>query len=205
MPSYLERDDASLVHMARFFADESLPMDAHFYLYDFSALDSVLNRLKQKGDPVILMGVTFALLDFAKAYPRAFPELTVIETGGMKGRGPELIRPALHARLAEGFSDASISSEYGMTELLSQAYWRENVFHTSATMRVFPREIEDPLVRARWGQTAALNIVDLANIDSCAFLATDDLGRVRPGGKEFEVLGRLDSAEIRGCNLMYTG
>jgi len=205
LPSYLERNDASLVHMARFFADGSLPLDDHFYLDDFRALDSVLNRLQTEGNPVILMGVTFALLDFARAHPGSFSNLTVIETGGMKGRGPELVRAKLHEQLAEGFSGSSIRSEYGMTELLSQAYWKNGVFRCPPMMRVFPREIEDPLQVAGWQKTAALNIVDLANIDSCAFLASDDLGRVREGGKEFEVLGRLDAAEIRGCNLMYAG
>lgn len=203
LPSYLERDDASLVYMAKEFAAHALPLDKHFYLDDFAALSKVLKQLETTGKRVVLLGVTFALLDFASAYPERYPGLTVIETGGMKGRGPELIRPELHRQLQMGFQGAELRSEYGMTELLSQAYWRDGRFHVAPTMRVFPREITDPLSLGGWGQSAALNIVDLANIDSCAFIATEDVGRVKEGGKQFEVLGRMDTAEIRGCNLMY--
>ncbi len=203
LPSYLERDDASLVYMAQEFAARSLPLEKHFYLDDFAALSKVLQQLQSMGKPIILLGVTFALLDFALAYPGQFQGLMVIETGGMKGRGPELIRKELHQKLQLGFRGAELSSEYGMTELLSQAYWREGYFWVAPTMRVIPREITDPLTVGDWGQSAALNIVDLANIDSCAFIATEDVGRVSEGGRKFDVLGRMDTAEIRGCNLMY--
>ncbi len=203
LPSYLEREDASLVYMAQEFAARSLPLEKHFYLDDFAALSKLLQELQSTGKRIILLGVTFALLDFATAYPGPFKGLTVIETGGMKGRGPELIREELHKKLQIGFRGAELSSEYGMTELLSQAYWREGYFRAAPTMRVIPREITDPLSAGAWEQSAALNIVDLANIDSCAFIATEDVGRVRKGGVDFEVLGRMDTAEIRGCNLMY--
>ncbi|GEM_PF-167864 len=203
LPSYLERNDASLVYMAQEFADQSKPLPKHFFLNDFEALSVTLNRLLSDETPVVLLGVTFALLDFARQYPGDYKGLTVIETGGMKGHGPELVRPALHRELKENLRGVNISSEYGMTELMSQAYWKDGYFEAAPTMRVFPREITDPLAVAAWEQSAALNIVDLANIDSCSFIASSDLGRVQPGGKKFEVLGRMDHAEIRGCNLMY--
>ena len=203
LPSYLERQDASLVHMAKAFTNRSQPLPKHFFLDDFSSLARLLDRLVKEDKPIFLLGVTFALLEFAEKHPGHYEGLTVIETGGMKGRGPEWVRPELHAKLRAKLRGANISSEYGMTELLSQAYWGEGYYRASRNMRVFPREITDPLARGPWEHKAALNIIDLANIDSCAFIATSDLGRVQKGGRIFEVLGRLDQAEIRGCNLMY--
>ncbi len=205
LPSYLERRDASLVYMAKHFAALGKPLSRHFYLDDYEELHWQLRNLMQAGQPVILLGVTFALLDFAAAYPGKYEQLFVIETGGMKGRGRELIRPELHRTLHSTFREAEISSEYGMTELLSQAYWQGGRFSSPLSMRVFPRDMNDPLRTGDWHSHAAFNIVDLANIDSCAFIATDDMGKVEKGGRRFEVLGRLDEAELRGCNLMYTG
>lgn len=205
LPSYLERQDASLVYMAKYFAGLGRPLPEHFYLHDAEGLHRQLRDLMQSGQPAILLGVTFALLDFANEFPGDYSQLLVIETGGMKGRGHELIRTELHRILHAAFKGADISSEYGMTELLSQAYWQGDRFWSPLSMRVFPRDMNDPLQSGGWDSHAALNIIDLANIDSCSFIATDDLGQVEKGGRKFDVFGRLDEAELRGCNLMYTG
>jgi hypothetical protein len=162
----------------------------------------VLTGLKAKGQKTILLGVTFALLDFAEAYAIEFPELIVMETGGMKGKREELTREEVHAKLTTAFGVAAIHSEYGMTELLSQAYSKgEGIFQTPAWMKVLVRDVYDPMRLEKENKTGAINVIDLANLYSCSFIATNDLGKMNEDGS-FEVLGRMDNAELRGCNLM---
>jgi hypothetical protein len=202
LPSYLERNNSSLVYMA----DKLIALSGHeksgFYLYDLHALNENLLQLREKGQKTILLGVTYAMLDLVAAYPISFPDLIVMETGGMKGRRREMIREELHDILCEGFGVAMIHSEYGMTELLSQAYSHGNgVFETPPWMRVLIRDSNDPLSLISSGKTGGINIIDLANLYSCAFIGVQDLGRLLPGGG-FEVLGRFDRSQMRGCNLL---
>ena len=158
--------------------------------------------MKAAGQKTILIGVTYALLDFLEAYPINFPELIVMETGGMKGKRKEMVREELHEVLKAGFGVSAIHSEYGMTELLSQAYSAgEGIFNCPPWMKIVLRDTNDPLSLLKNQQTGGINVIDLANINSCSFIATQDLGRVYPDGS-FEVLGRFDNADIRGCNLL---
>jgi phenylacetate-coenzyme A ligase PaaK-like adenylate-forming protein len=203
LPAYLERTGSSLVYMAEDFVRASGHPSSGFFLYDTDRLLGVLDELRAAGTPTLLLGVSFALLDLAER-PDA-PDLswaTVMETGGMKGRRREMTRMELHALLSSAFRCQSIHSEYGMTELFSQAYAPEaGTFVPSPTLRALSRDPYDPLRLQAPGRTGGLNLVDLANLDTCSFLATDDLGRVSTDGT-FEVLGRFDAADIRGCNLM---
>ena len=202
LPSYLEREGSSLIYMARDMIEQSANPDSGFYLYNHDELYRQLKQQQQKGRPTLLIGVTFALLDFVERYPLQFPQLIVMETGGMKGRRKEMIREELHQLLCSGFGVKTIHSEYGMTELLSQAYSKGNgIFACPPWMRVLTRDTNDPLSLISSGQTGGINIIDLANINSCSFIATQDLGRVYPNGT-FEVLGRFDHSDIRGCNLL---
>ena len=188
LPSYLERRNASLVQMAKVLMEKSGHPDCGFYLDEWEQLKEVLQRCEAKGQKVLLLGVTFALLDFAEHYPMQLEHTIVMETGGMKGRREEWTREQVH-------------SEYGMTELLSQAYAKtDGIFSPTATMKVLVRDINDPLEVNAHG-TGCLNIIDLANIYSCCFIATEDIGRLSPDGS-FEVLGRMDHAALRGCSLM---
>jgi hypothetical protein len=201
LPSYLEREHSSLVYMVdRLIRDSGHP-DSGTFLHDLEGLAGLLQRLDACGQPVFLIGVTFGLLDLALAYPMRLRHTTIVETGGMKGRGAEPIRLQVHERLKEAFGVAAVHAEYGMTELLSQA-WSDGggTFRTPAWMRVLVREEEDPLAVTRSG-SGALNIIDLANAGSCCFLATDDSGRVAADGA-FEVTGRLDGSDLRGCSLL---
>ncbi len=201
LPSYLERQDASLVHMARMLMARSGHPDGGFYLDDFARLASTLRRLEEAGQQTLLLGVTFALIDFAEAYPQTLRHTTVMETGGMKGRREEWTRREVHDFLKARLGLPAVHSEYGMTELLSQAYAAaDGLFRPSSTMRVFARDEQDPLDVRATGR-GALNIIDLANHDSCAFLATEDLGIVHVDGC-FEVIGRMDHSALRGCSLM---
>lgn len=203
LPSYLERPNSSLVYMCRKLIELSQHPESGFYLSDFEKLYATLKELSQKHQPAIFIGVSFALLDFAERYQLEYPELIVIETGGMKGRREEIIRKALHETLQQSFIGSSVESEYGMTELLTQAYARDgNHFQSAPWMKVFVRDVNDPISLLPEGKMGVLNIIDLANIYSCPFIATDDIGIVHQDGT-FEVLGRLDHAEMRGCNLMY--
>lgn len=204
LPSYLDRQNASLVHMVSHFMDISEEQDEHhFYLLDFRELFDQLNIFRKQNKKVILVGVTFALIDFAKNFQGEFENLIIIETGGMKGRGSEPVRAEIHDFLRRKLKPSAIGSEYGMTELMSQAYLLDDEYFTCPqSMKVLPRDITDPLSKAKYGKTCCLNIIDLGNVHSCCFLATDDLGVVEKNGK-FKVLGRLDHAEIRGCSLMY--
>lgn len=204
LPSYLERSGSSLVVMAEGMIKRSAKKESGFYLYNHEELAQVLHNLQKQQQPTLLMGVTFGLLDFAESISAMdFPQLRVMETGGMKGRRKELIRAQVHALLKEKFPSSPIDSEYGMTELLSQAYLKNSeLFACPPWMRVYTRDIADPLGEPQQnGSRGALQIIDLANKDSCCFLAISDQGRVFENGT-FEVYGRLDKSEIRGCNLM---
>ncbi len=203
LPSYLERANSSLIAMADHFIRHSRHPESGFFLYEHEELLDVLRRCSAQDLPVVLLGVSFALLDLAENHPQPLASsVTIMETGGMKGRRRELTRSELHQVLKRAFDQPAIHSEYGMTELFSQAYSRgEGIFAPSPTMRVLVREVTDPFHRPPAGRSGALDIIDLANIDTLAFLATDDLGRVYEDGT-FEVLGRLDASDIRGCNLL---
>jgi hypothetical protein len=201
LPAYLERTGSSLVVMADDFIRRSRFPESGFFLNNLAELADVLAR-RAPGTPVLLLGVSFALLDFAEQFPLHLSGVTIMETGGMKGRRKEITRSELHAILTTAFGVEAIHSEYGMTELFSQGYARGgSVFTPSATMRVVTTEINDPFCGAKPGKPGQVNIVDLANIDTCSFIATEDLGRSWPDGT-FEILGRMDTAEMRGCNLM---
>jgi len=201
LPSYLERKNASLVHMAQTLMAYSGHPDGGFYLDEWAHLAALIARLEQNGQKVLLLGVTFALLDFAAAYPMSLRHTIVMETGGMKGRREEWTRKQVHDYLKQQWQLENVHSEYGMTELLSQAYaMKDGVFSPAHTMQVLIRDINDPLDVKRKG-LGALNIIDLANLHSCSFIATEDIGNIAADGT-FEVLGRMDHAVLRGCNLM---
>lgn len=202
LPSYLERKGSSLIYMADAFIRESRHPESGFYLYEHEKLAEKLNLLDEKGEKVLLIGVSFALLDLIEKYSFQLKNTLVMETGGMKGRRKELTRQELHSILCKGFGVGKIHSEYGMTELLSQAYSKgDGIFKCPPTMSVLAREAEDPLSILENGKNGGLNIIDLANIHSCSFIATQDLGKIGIDGS-FEVLGRFDNSDIRGCNLM---
>ena len=202
LPSYLEREGSSLIYMAADLIKQSGNADSGFYLYNHADLYHKLLVLQKQKKPTLLLGVTFALLNFAELYQLSFPELIVMETGGMKGRRREMIREELHQVLCGGFGVETIHSEYGMTELLSQAYSKGNgIFNCPPWMKVVTRDTNDPLALLNSEKTGGVNIIDLANINSCSFIATHDLGRVYNNGS-FEILGRFDNADIRGCNLL---
>jgi hypothetical protein len=205
LPSYLEQGQSSLVAMVEYFAKESGQTQAAFFLHDHAALLQALASAKRDGTRrVMLLGVSYALLDLASAYAGT-PELqglTVLETGGMKGRRREMIREELHAELQVAFGPQGIHSEYGMTELLSQAYSTgEGRFFCPPGLRILLREPSDPFSIDAARPAGAINVIDLANIDSCAFIETKDLARQHADGS-FEVLGRLDNSDVRGCNQM---
>lgn len=200
LPSYLERTGSSLVAMANDFVLASGSIHSGFYLNDLDALATALDSLRD-GRKVLLLGVTFALLDFAEQFELDLSHCVVMETGGMKGRRPEITREELHGILTRSFNVPVIHSEYGMTELLSQAYSTgAGLFKCPPTMRVLLREIDDPFSPEYRG-TGVIRVIDLANHHSCAFIESQDLGRVHENG-DFEVLGRLDNSDLRGCNLL---
>ncbi|UJH66197.1 acyl transferase [Allomuricauda sp. SCSIO 65647] len=202
LPSYLERQGSSLVFMVEKLIQQTQHPESGFHRYDHKALHQKLKHLEANKAKTILIGVSFALLDFAESYPHPLKHCTVMETGGMKGRRKELIRSELHLILSHAFGVDVIHSEYGMTELLSQAYSKGNGrFKTPPWMKILIRDTEDPLTYPIFNKTGGINIIDLANIDSCAFIATQDLGKANKDGS-FEVLGRFDHSDVRGCNLM---
>jgi hypothetical protein len=202
LPSYMERGNSSLVYMADKLISESKKNASGFWLYQMEELYDLLDVLKSGNRKTILLGVTFALLEFAERFKIDFPDLIVMETGGMKGRREELTRDELHRILHIGFGVQHIHAEYGMTELLSQAYSKQmGVFHSPTWMRVFTRDIYEPQYLQMNSSSGALNIIDLANLYSCSFIATEDFGKANADGS-FEVNGRIDAAELRGCNLM---
>lgn len=201
LPAYLERKNSSLVKMAHDLITESGHPDSGFYLYDFEKLAVTLQALEEQGQPTLLIGVTFALLDFADKFPQKLRRTVVMETGGMKGRKKELTREEVHSFLEEKLGLPNIHSEYGMTELLSQAYSKgKGIYHCPPWMRILRRDENDPLTLSYDGQ-GLINVVDMANIYSCSFIATDDVGILYPDGS-FEVRGRLDNSDIRGCSLL---
>ena len=201
LPAYLERSHSSLVLMVHELIGSSGHPDSGFYLYDHDALHAVLQRLERQGQKTLLIGVTFALLDFAEKYAMSLRHTVVMETGGMKGRRREITRSELHDYLKERLGVPSIHAEYGMTELLSQAYSPgDGLFACPPWMRALVRREDDPLEVNLQGE-GLLNIIDLANAWSCSFLATEDIGRIGPDGR-FEVSGRADNSDIRGCSLL---
>ena len=206
LPSYLEKGNSSLVAMAKYLMQESGHPDNGFYLNNLDQLVSQLLELESQSQPVILLGVTYALMDLAERYNLALKHVIVMETGGMKGRKKEITRAELHGLLRERLGVQDIHAEYGMTELQSQAYAvKDGIFRASSTMQVLLRSPDDPF--EMWhasqypGRTGIINIIDLANIHTQAFIATDDLGRFSQDGG-FEVLGRVDNCDIRGCSLL---
>jgi phenylacetate-coenzyme A ligase PaaK-like adenylate-forming protein len=202
LPSYLEREGSSLVYMAEKLIELTNNPLSDFYLHDYEQLAAVLSDLKQSSKKVLLIGVTYALLDLAEAYPMHFPELIVMETGGMKGKRKELLRTEMHNILKAAFGIENVCSEYGMTELLSQAYsLKDGIFECPPWMKVMIRDMNDPLTFLDNGKTGGINIIDLANLYSCSFIATKDLGR-KVNDHSFEMLGRYDNSDVRGCNLM---
>ncbi len=204
LPAYLDRPDSSLVDMVHAFMSGGGQNESGFFPSVNSELVTRLQRLHDRNAEVVLIGVTFALLDLFEQFDiPVWDNLMVIETGGMKGRGKEFTREEVYHRLRSKHKDLKIASEYGMTELLSQAYKTEDHFMPSPQMKVTIREISDPFGNAGFNQRGVINVIDLANLDTCAFIATDDIGIVYPNGR-FDVLGRLDHSDLRGCNLLYT-
>jgi hypothetical protein len=201
LPSYLERDNSSLVVMVDALIRQSGHSESGFYLYDHEALFHLLQQLERRGQKTLLIGVTFGLLDFAEQYSLSLHHTVVMETGGMKGRRREMTRGELHAFLTHRLGVKTIHAEYGMTELLSQAYSpADGLFSCPPWMKVLVRSEDDPL-EVRAGGEGILNIIDLANRWSCGFLATEDVGRVHQDGR-FEVSGRVDNSDLRGCSLL---
>lgn len=202
LPSYIEREDSSLVYMVSRLIERSLsPQSGFFSRYTDELVETILS-LEAKGQPTMLIGVTFALLEMAKSHRLSLKSTVVMETGGMKGRGPELTRFELHKILTDAFGVKAVHSEYGMTELLSQAYSTgQGRYHCPPWMAILTRDPLDPYSVLPVGKPGGINVVDLANINSCSFIQTDDLGVIHPDGT-FEVLGRLDGSVMRGCNLL---
>ena len=202
LPSYLEREGSSLIYMVEDLIQMTQNSESGFYLHNHDELIEKLLRLDEAGQNVILIGVTFALLDLIENRKFQLQNTIIMETGGMKGRRKEMIREELHEQLCEGFGVTAIHSEYGMTELLSQAYsLGEGVFECPSWIQILVRDTEDALTYVPEGKTGGINVIDLANINSCSFIATQDLGKKKPNNS-FEVLGRFDNSDIRGCNLM---
>lgn len=202
LPSYLEREGSSLIYMVDDLIKMTNNENSGFYLHNHDELIEKLLRLESEGQNVILIGVTYALLDLIENRKFQLKNTIIMETGGMKGKRKEMIREELHQQLCEGFGVSSIHSEYGMTELLSQAYsLGEGVFECPNWMQILIRDTEDALTYVEGGKTGGINVIDLANINSCSFIATQDLGKI-VANNTFEVLGRFDNSDIRGCNLM---
>jgi len=202
LPSYLEREDASLVYMVKVLMEAGKQNEEQFYLHNYEKLAEDLQAHDRGKRKILFIGDTFALLRFASKYPMDLNDAVIMETGGMKGRGRELTREEVHERLKSAFGVASVHSEYGMTEMLSQAYSAgEGLFEPAPTMKVSLRDIHDPFEPKAAGETGVIRVIDLANLYSCSFLETADLGKVHADGR-FEVLGRMDHSEVRGCNLM---
>lgn len=202
LPSYLERDGSSLIYMANDLIERSNNEHSGFYLNNYDELITKLISLDNSGQNILLIGVTYALLDLIEKQTFQLKNAIIMETGGMKGKRKEIIREELHALLSNGFGVQNIHSEYGMTELLSQAYsFGNGIFECPNWMQILVRDTEDALSYVDYGKTGGINVIDLANINSCSFIATQDLGKKYPNNS-FEVLGRFDNSDIRGCNLM---
>jgi len=204
LPSYLEQGGSSLVAMVDYFVQQTGQQENGFYLHAHDRLLQSINQAKQRGKKVLLIGVSYALLDWAHKLQglEDFSGVTIMETGGMKGRRREMIREELHQHLRQGFGVDAIHSEYGMTEMLSQAYSKgDGLFRPGYTMRLLLRDLNDPFDIGGHQRSGGINVIDLANVDSCAFIETKDIGRLHADGS-FEVLGRFDNSDIRGCNLL---
>ncbi|HAT70431.1 acyl transferase [Croceibacter atlanticus] len=202
LPSYLERDGSSLIYMANNLIADSKHPKSGFYLHNLEDLAQTLKALDDSGQKTLLIGVSFALLDLVDAYSFQLENTIVMETGGMKGRRKEMIREELHEILSKGFGVNNIHSEYGMTELLSQAYSNgQGVFNCPKHMKILIRDPEDALTYLTKDKTGGINVIDLANLNSCSFIATQDLGK-QISETDFEILGRFDHSDVRGCNLM---
>ena len=202
LPSYLEREGSSLVYMADSLIKESKNEHSGFYLYNYENLAEILTKLKFSRKKSLLLGVSFALVDFSKRYKIDFPELIVMETGGMKGRGEELSREEIHSFIKTSFGVSNVHSEYGMAELLSQAYSDGNgLFKTPHWMKFLLRDFSNPLKITDTDERGGLNIIDLANVNSCSFLETEDIG-INETGNLWRIPGRIYNSEIRGCNLL---
>ncbi len=202
LPSYLERDGSSLVYMMDELIKQSNQPNSGFYLHNIDEMAKKLTELDASGQKVLLIGVTFALLDLAEKHEFNLKNTIVMETGGMKGKRRELPRPELHSILCQRMGVKSIHSEYGMTELLSQGYSiGDGVFSTPPWMKVLIRDTNDPFCYNASSQSGGINIIDLANLYSCSFLELKDIGKLDAKG-QFEVLGRFDNSDIRGCNLL---
>ncbi len=202
LPSYLEREGSSLIYMVEDLIKQSNHSESGFYLHNLSELKDILIKLDAQGKKVLLIGVSFALLDLVESHQFQLKNTIIMETGGMKGKRKELVREELHNQLKQGFGVKNIHSEYGMTELLSQAYSKgHGVFECPKWMQVLARDTEDALTILPKNKTGGINVIDLANLNSCSFIATQDLGRILPDNS-FEIIGRFDNSDIRGCNLM---
>ncbi len=202
LPSYLERGNSSLVAMIHYFIQKTGSSSSGFYLHNEEQLLADVERLKSSDKKIIVWGVTYALLDIAEKFAPNWADVLVFETGGMKGRRKEITREALHEILKKNLKIDKVYSEYGMTELLSQAYSRGgNVFYPAPSMKVIIRDITDPLRKGLQHETGGINVIDLANFRTIAFIETEDLGKIDEKG-HFEVLGRSDNSDVRGCNLL---
>ncbi|MBL0330682.1 MAG: acyl transferase [Bacteroidetes bacterium] len=202
LPSYLERDGSSLIYMVEDLIKKSNESDSGFYLNNYDELITKINVLEARRQKTILIGVTYALLDLVEKQKLNLKNTIIMETGGMKGKRKEMVREELHSTLCEGFGVEKIHSEYGMTELLSQAYSKgDGIFNCPPWMKILIRDTNDPFAILPPNRTGGINVIDLANINSCSFIATQDLGKLHPDFS-FEVLGRFDNSDIRGCNLL---
>lgn len=202
LPSYLEREGSSLIYMVDDLIQKSNHPESGFYLNNLQDLTETLESLEAQNQKTLLIGVSFALLDLVEQFQFSLKHTIVMETGGMKGRRKEIIRQELHDRLKKGFGVNQIHSEYGMTELLSQAYSKgSGIFECPPWMKIITRDTEDALTLLQQNKTGGINIIDLTNMNSCAFIATQDLGKTSKNG-QFEIIGRFDNSDIRGCNLM---
>ena len=201
LPSYKEREGSSLIYMVDDLIKKSKHPQSNYYLNNYEELATTLKELESKKQKTILFGVTYALLDLAEEFPQKLEHTIIMETGGMKGQRKELLKEEIHSILKQSFATKNIHSEYGMTELLSQAYSQgNNIFKTPPWMKILTRDVNDPLSIIS-NKTGGINVIDLANIFSCPFIATQDLGRTFDDGS-FSVLGRFSNADIRGCNLL---
>ena len=202
LPNYLERKGSSLVYMVNDLIQKSNSIESGFYLNNLENLSNKLTDLDKKNKKILLIGVSFALLDLIEFKKFNLKNTIVMETGGMKGKRKELVKEELHQMLCKGFGVKKIHSEYGMTELLSQGYSKgDGIFKTPPWMKILIRDTEDALTILPQSRTGGINVIDLANINSCSFIATQDLGKIHSDGT-FEILGRFDNSDIRGCNLM---
>lgn len=200
LPSYLEKGDSSLVYMCKNLIEQSKDSESGFYLHNLEELSKILNKKSRK--KTLLIGVSYALLDLAERFPQQLNNTILMETGGMKGKRKELTKKDLHSKLCKSFGLKNIHSEYGMTELLSQAYSKKNgVFESPEWMQIKIRATDDPLSHIGLNRSGGVNIIDLANINSCSFIATQDLG-ISYTKQQFELLGRFDHSDVRGCNLL---